>query len=222
LRQRHSPLAASVTSRSRHRSARYSRRSSTALAALGSGLARSPAWTLTKKVCGGADAPSPGTAWRRPRGGGTLGGGGLGPGGLERLPAPADVQHLGDVERPTPTFFRRAIATAAHAQRLLPARTDSVADEARFRFRPKMYPHRGRGADRLRSLAQSAEWKSPPHWTQTPRLVPRWPHAQPFEMRGRTTRGWVRVDPEGLRNKHQLERWVKRGVAYARSLPPKR
>ena len=80
----------------------------------------------------------------------------------------------------------------------------SVADEARFRFRPKMYPHIGRGADRLRSLAQSAEWKSPPHWTQTPRLAPRWPHAQPFEMRGRTTRGWVRVDPEGLRNKHQL------------------
>jgi hypothetical protein len=32
---------------------------------------------------------------------------------------------------------------------------------------------------------------------------------------------WLRVDPEGLRTKRQLERWVARGVAYARSLSPK-
>jgi TfoX/Sxy family transcriptional regulator of competence genes len=48
------------------------------------------------------------------------------------------------------------------------------------------------------------------------------PHAGPFEMRGRVMEGWLRVDPEGLRTKRQLERWVTRGVAYARSLPPKR
>lgn len=48
------------------------------------------------------------------------------------------------------------------------------------------------------------------------------PHAQPFEMRGRAMRGWLRVDEEGLRTKRQLEPWVRRGVAYARSLPPKR
>ena len=48
------------------------------------------------------------------------------------------------------------------------------------------------------------------------------PHAHPFEMRGRAMQGWLRVDPEGLRTKRQLEPWVKRGVAYARSLPPKR
>ena len=48
------------------------------------------------------------------------------------------------------------------------------------------------------------------------------PHAQPFEMRGRVMKGWVRVDTEGLRTKRQLERWVARGVAYARSLPSKR
>ena len=47
-------------------------------------------------------------------------------------------------------------------------------------------------------------------------------HARPFEMRGRAVQGWLRVDAEGLRTKHQLERWVRRGVAYARSLPPKR
>ena len=48
------------------------------------------------------------------------------------------------------------------------------------------------------------------------------PHARPFEMRGREMRGWLRVDSEGLRTKRQLEPWVTRGVAYARSLPAKR
>jgi len=47
------------------------------------------------------------------------------------------------------------------------------------------------------------------------------PHASPFQMRGRVMQGWLRVDPEGVRTKRQLERWVARGVAYARSLPGK-
>ena len=47
-------------------------------------------------------------------------------------------------------------------------------------------------------------------------------HAGPFEMRGRPLDGWLRVDAEGLRTKRQLEPWVTRGAAYARSLPPKR
>jgi TfoX/Sxy family transcriptional regulator of competence genes len=47
------------------------------------------------------------------------------------------------------------------------------------------------------------------------------PHAGPFEMRGRPMDGWLRVDAEGVRTKRQLEPWVKRGVAYARTLPPK-
>ena len=46
-------------------------------------------------------------------------------------------------------------------------------------------------------------------------------HARPFEMRGREMKGWLRVDSEGVRTKRQLEPWVRRGVAYARSLPPK-
>ena len=48
------------------------------------------------------------------------------------------------------------------------------------------------------------------------------PSARPFEMRGRVMKGWLRVEPEGVRTKRQLEPWVRRGVAYARSLPPKR
>ena len=47
------------------------------------------------------------------------------------------------------------------------------------------------------------------------------PHARPFEMRGREMRGWLRVDGAGLGDKRALEPWVRRGVAYARSLPPK-
>lgn len=48
------------------------------------------------------------------------------------------------------------------------------------------------------------------------------PHTRPFEMRGRELEGWLRVAAEGLRTKRQLDPWVRRGVAYARSLPPKR
>jgi TfoX/Sxy family transcriptional regulator of competence genes len=47
-------------------------------------------------------------------------------------------------------------------------------------------------------------------------------HAAPFEMRGRAMQGWLRVDPEGIGTKRQLQDWVSRGVRYARSLPSKR
>jgi TfoX/Sxy family transcriptional regulator of competence genes len=47
------------------------------------------------------------------------------------------------------------------------------------------------------------------------------PHARVFEMRGRPLKGWVRVDSEGLGTKRQLAAWVRRGVDFARTLPPK-
>ena len=55
---------------------------------------------------------------------------------------------------------------------------------------------------------------------ETEALVER-PYAQPFEMRGREMAGWLRVDEEGVRAQRDLEGWVRRGVAYVRSLPPK-
>jgi hypothetical protein len=55
---------------------------------------------------------------------------------------------------------------------------------------------------------------------ETDKLLAR-PHARPFVMRDRAMDGWLRVDPEGVRTKRQLEPWVKRGAAYARSLPAK-
>jgi TfoX/Sxy family transcriptional regulator of competence genes len=47
------------------------------------------------------------------------------------------------------------------------------------------------------------------------------PHVRPMEMRGREMAGWLRVDSAGVQTRDQLEPWVRRGVAYARSLPPK-
>ena len=45
--------------------------------------------------------------------------------------------------------------------------------------------------------------------------------ARLMEMRGRTMQGWLRVDPEDLRTKRQLAKWVRIGTTYARSLPAK-
>jgi TfoX/Sxy family transcriptional regulator of competence genes len=56
--------------------------------------------------------------------------------------------------------------------------------------------------------------------TETDALVAK-PHAERFEMRGRAMDGWLRIDADGVRTKRELERWVGRGAAYARSLPPK-
>jgi TfoX/Sxy family transcriptional regulator of competence genes len=56
---------------------------------------------------------------------------------------------------------------------------------------------------------------------ETDRLVAR-AHVRRFEMGGRPMDGWLRVDDAGLRTKRQLGSWVTRGVAFARSLPPKR
>jgi TfoX/Sxy family transcriptional regulator of competence genes len=47
-------------------------------------------------------------------------------------------------------------------------------------------------------------------------------NARPMEMRGRSMRGWLRVDAEDVRTKRQLAKWVDLGTAYAHSLPAKR
>jgi TfoX/Sxy family transcriptional regulator of competence genes len=47
------------------------------------------------------------------------------------------------------------------------------------------------------------------------------PHASPMVMRGRPMDGWLRVSSEGVATRRDLERWTRRGIDYARSLPPK-
>ena len=45
---------------------------------------------------------------------------------------------------------------------------------------------------------------------------------QLMEMRGKQMQGWLRVDDEAVSTKRQLEKWVRVGAGYARTLPPKR
>ena len=47
-------------------------------------------------------------------------------------------------------------------------------------------------------------------------------NARLMEMRGRRMQGWLRVDPNDVRTKRQLAKWVELGMTYARSLPAKR
>ena len=47
-------------------------------------------------------------------------------------------------------------------------------------------------------------------------------NARLMEMRGRRMQGWLRVDPDDVRTKRQLTKWVNLGATYARSLPAKR
>ena len=46
-------------------------------------------------------------------------------------------------------------------------------------------------------------------------------HVKRMEMGGRSMDGWLRVAPEGIRTKRQLEPWVKRSLKFVRTLPPK-
>ena len=45
------------------------------------------------------------------------------------------------------------------------------------------------------------------------------PAVQPMEMAGRPMRGWVLVAPGGVTDDDDLQRWVTRATAFARSLP---
>jgi TfoX/Sxy family transcriptional regulator of competence genes len=47
------------------------------------------------------------------------------------------------------------------------------------------------------------------------------PHASAAIMGSRRMKGWIIVAPDGTRTAAQLRDWVRRGVAFARSLPPK-
>jgi TfoX/Sxy family transcriptional regulator of competence genes len=47
------------------------------------------------------------------------------------------------------------------------------------------------------------------------------PQARPFDMTGRPMTGWVVFSGAAYASDEDLEAWVRRGVEYARSLPPK-
>ena len=47
------------------------------------------------------------------------------------------------------------------------------------------------------------------------------PHARVFDLSGRAMKGWVLVSPQGAADDADLAGWLKLGVSFARSLPPK-
>ena len=48
------------------------------------------------------------------------------------------------------------------------------------------------------------------------------PHVRPMDFTGRPMRSMVLIGPEGLRDDDDLERWLRAGVAFVATLPPKR
>lgn len=46
-------------------------------------------------------------------------------------------------------------------------------------------------------------------------------HVRPMEMSGRSPRGFVLVDPLGVKTEEALERWISRGRAFVSKLPAK-
>lgn len=47
------------------------------------------------------------------------------------------------------------------------------------------------------------------------------PGTDVMQMRGRPTRGWLTVGADAVTGQSDLRRWVKRGVNFATTLPPK-
>ena len=47
------------------------------------------------------------------------------------------------------------------------------------------------------------------------------PHTKVFDITGRPMKGWIIVLPDGLQSEADLQYWVKQGVDFALTLPPK-
>ena len=47
------------------------------------------------------------------------------------------------------------------------------------------------------------------------------PHTRKFDITGRPMKGWVMVDYNGLESDNDLSAWLRLGVEFALSLPPK-
>jgi len=47
------------------------------------------------------------------------------------------------------------------------------------------------------------------------------PHAKPFDLTGKPMKGWLVVEADGVKTDKQLSAWVKEGLEFASTLPPK-
>ena len=46
-------------------------------------------------------------------------------------------------------------------------------------------------------------------------------HAKPFDITGKPMKGWLLVESDGCKTSKQLNTWVKEGIEFALTLPPK-
>jgi TfoX/Sxy family transcriptional regulator of competence genes len=46
-------------------------------------------------------------------------------------------------------------------------------------------------------------------------------HAKPFDLTGKPMKGWLVVEADGVKTGRQLSSWVKEGVEFALTLPPR-
>jgi len=47
------------------------------------------------------------------------------------------------------------------------------------------------------------------------------PFTHPFDMTGRPMAGWITVAPQGYKQDRDFQEWVKKGIDFTRTLPPK-
>jgi len=47
------------------------------------------------------------------------------------------------------------------------------------------------------------------------------PYAKTFDLTGKPMKGWLVVEADGVKTDKQLSAWVKVGVEFALTLPPK-
>lgn len=47
------------------------------------------------------------------------------------------------------------------------------------------------------------------------------PHAKVFDITGKPMKGWLLVEPPGIKTEKQLSAWIKQGVEFASTLAPK-
>ncbi|MGZ9224745.1 MAG: TfoX/Sxy family protein [Anaerolineales bacterium] len=47
------------------------------------------------------------------------------------------------------------------------------------------------------------------------------PHAKPFDLAGKPMKGWLLVEAAGVKTDKQLSAWVREGIEFALTLPPK-
>lgn len=47
------------------------------------------------------------------------------------------------------------------------------------------------------------------------------PYAREMDFTGRSLKGLVYVEPEGIRSQRELDAWVSRCVSFVRTLPPR-